>query len=153
VLFRSGNMQGGTCWHLHSESSKACSTDIYVGRSVWSPRMAMNTLEQETKGDAHTVVQAGLSPEKKKNLVSFGHPEELQTHEEVTAVTTAHTITVRLSILDSFKSVLCLLREWYIIILLPVTQCRLCVLIQLSDCSLQMITRWCSYSKKRKYII
>jgi hypothetical protein len=56
----------GICWHLHSESSKACSTDIYVGRSVWSPRMAMNTLEQGTKGDVHTVVKAGLSPEKKR---------------------------------------------------------------------------------------
>jgi hypothetical protein len=58
-------MQGGTSWHLHSESSKACSADIYVGRSVWSPRKAMNTMEQGTKGDVHTVAKAGLSPEKK----------------------------------------------------------------------------------------
>jgi hypothetical protein len=28
--------------------------------------MAMNTLEQGTKGDVHTVVKAGLSPEKKR---------------------------------------------------------------------------------------
>lgn len=49
---------------------------------------------------------------KEENLVSFEHPEELQTHGEVTSVTDAHTTTARLSTLDRLKSVLCLLREW-----------------------------------------
>jgi len=48
---------------------------------------------------------------KEDNLVSFGHPEVLQTQREVTSVTATYTITVRLSTLSSLKSVLGLLRE------------------------------------------
>ena len=44
---------------------------------------------------------------KEENLVCFGHPEELQTHGEVTSMTAAHTITVRLGTLGSLKSILC----------------------------------------------